>query len=148
MCERILCVHLCLLVEKLKDERTFRTELCPEMTKLGTCVYGSACTFAHGAEQLRRRERGPKCGTHARTHAFTHAARATHPHTHHWSLLSVGLMSCGFLIRYKSELCSNFERYGRCDYGKRCEFAHGHAELLSPKYAARTSAAPCDQHRL
>lgn len=31
--------------------------------------------------------------------------------------------------RYKTELCKNFEETGKCNYGKKCEFAHGKMEL-------------------
>ena len=132
------------LPERLRAEVVYRTELCPQMSRTGICIYGSACTFAHGAEQLRRRKRSPKCGTHARTHTRVHArstrARAhSHSHTVVHPLPSV-LISRGFLSRYRTELCSNFERDGRCVYGKRCEFAHGSAQLLPSKYASRTKA--------
>lgn len=40
--------------------------------------------------------------------------------------------------RYKTELCRSYEEDGVCNYGGRCQFAHGHAELRSlprhPKY--------------
>lgn len=40
--------------------------------------------------------------------------------------------------RYKTELCRPFEESGRCKYGEKCQFAHGHHELREmqrhPKY--------------
>jgi hypothetical protein len=35
-------------------------------------------------------------------------------------------------VFYKTRLCDNFETNGRCAYGDRCRFAHGHAELRPP----------------
>jgi len=41
-------------------------------------------------------------------------------------------------LRYKTELCRQFEEHGICCYGPRCQFAHGRVELRSvtrhPKY--------------
>jgi hypothetical protein len=31
--------------------------------------------------------------------------------------------------RYKTELCKNFEETGKCNYGNKCEFAHGKKDL-------------------
>ena len=30
---------------------------------------------------------------------------------------------------YKTELCKNYEETGKCNYGSKCEFAHGKNEL-------------------
>lgn len=36
--------------------------------------------------------------------------------------------------RYKTEMCTNFLKFGKCPYEDRCEFAHGDHELrLSPR---------------
>ena len=32
-------------------------------------------------------------------------------------------------LRYKTQLCANFQRDGACRYGRRCQFAHGAHEL-------------------
>lgn len=32
-------------------------------------------------------------------------------------------------LRYKTVLCANFERDGECPYGRKCQFAHGAAEM-------------------
>ena len=32
-------------------------------------------------------------------------------------------------VRYKTQLCRNFERAGRCRYNRLCQFAHGSKEL-------------------
>ena len=38
------------------------------------------------------------------------------------------------MIRYKTELCVNFEKWGKCPYEDHCNFAHGFEELrLGPR---------------
>lgn len=32
--------------------------------------------------------------------------------------------------KYKTEMCKNWEEKGRCNYGKKCKFAHGKHELI------------------
>lgn len=32
--------------------------------------------------------------------------------------------------KYKTELCKNFVSTGKCNYGKKCRFAHGKDELV------------------
>lgn len=32
--------------------------------------------------------------------------------------------------KYKTEMCKNWEEKGRCNYGKKCRFAHGKHELV------------------
>ena len=32
--------------------------------------------------------------------------------------------------KYKTEMCKNWEERGRCNYGKKCKFAHGKHELV------------------
>ena len=32
-------------------------------------------------------------------------------------------------LRYKTQICANFQRDGVCRYGRRCQFAHGAHEL-------------------
>ena len=32
-------------------------------------------------------------------------------------------------LRYKTQICANFQRDGACRYGRRCQFAHGAHEL-------------------
>ena len=48
-------------LSEMEVYRTYRTELCPQFQNLGGCVYEDDCLFAHGAEQLRERERDAKC---------------------------------------------------------------------------------------
>jgi len=45
--------------------------------------------------------------------------------------------------RYKTELCRNWEEYGRCPYGKKCLFAHGADELRSLRRNPLFKTSPC-----
>lgn len=42
--------------------------------------------------------------------------------------------------RYKTALCANFRKAGVCEYGDRCSFAHGLAELRGPAHPCTVSA--------
>lgn len=44
---------------------------------------------------------------------------------------------------YKTELCIQFERRGKCIYGSRCQFAHGRGELRSRIYHPKHKTVPC-----
>ena len=37
-------------------------------------------------------------------------------------------------LKYKTEMCRNFESTGRCKFGNKCSFAHGKDELLNKKH--------------
>lgn len=37
-------------------------------------------------------------------------------------------------LKYKTELCRNFENNGHCKFGNKCSFAHGKAELLNKRH--------------
>ena len=34
------------------------------------------------------------------------------------------------MTKFKTEICKNWELYKRCNYGKKCKFAHGYHELM------------------
>jgi len=36
--------------------------------------------------------------------------------------------------KYKTEMCKNWEEKGRCNYGKKCKFAHGKHELVDKNF--------------
>mmetsp|Transcript_17062 Transcript_17062/g.29512 ORF Transcript_17062/g.29512 Transcript_17062/m.29512 type:complete len:205 (-) Transcript_17062:711-1325(-) len=45
--------------------------------------------------------------------------------------------------RFKTDLCRNFEVYGRCPYGKKCLFAHGEEELRPLRRNPLFKTSPC-----
>lgn len=32
--------------------------------------------------------------------------------------------------KFKTEMCKNWMEYGKCNYGRKCQFAHGKNELV------------------
>ena len=44
-----------------KRKLLFKTELCSSWLRRGRCEYGDKCSFAHGADELRRRTEVPRC---------------------------------------------------------------------------------------
>jgi butyrate response factor 1 len=38
--------------------------------------------------------------------------------------------STPYVHKYKTEMCKNFETYGKCKYGDECSFAHGRSQLM------------------
>ena len=101
----------------------------------GSCPYGDRCNFAHGQHELKR------------------------PHLAHGGVLwedeavlqqmggMGGMLAMGGMMpgmppmmaagsqgnpkssNYKTRICLNWHKTGNCQYGARCNFAHGHMEL-------------------
>lgn len=46
--------------------------------------------------------------------------------------------------KYKTDLCENFEKYGKCKYGNNCQFAHGMEELRKKKVPKSYKTVLCD----
>lgn len=67
------------------------------------CPYGDRCTFLHGDEDAQQT---PGAGN-----------------------FDSGGMSAVSNSNYKTLMCARWERGEPCNYGERCHYAHGHAEL-------------------
>ena len=50
-----------------------------------------------------------------------------------------------FRIKWKTEMCRNWEMYGQCKYGNSCAFAHGDSELKKRKLSFNYKTKPCKQ---
>lgn len=92
-----------------KGDPAFRTKLCTRWAQ-GSCQYGDRCMFAHGDDQLR-----PFGGTGPNTGA-RHAAADTSVRSEHGD------------PAFRTKLCTRWMQ-GSCQYGDRCNFAHGDEEL-------------------
>lgn len=44
---------------------------------------------------------------------------------------------------YKTELCDSYEKHGTCRYGRRCQFAHGFAELRAKQFNPKFKTKKC-----
>lgn len=39
--------------------------------------------------------------------------------------------------KFKTELCKNWVETGRCNYGRKCKFAHGKQELVEKQFTTK-----------
>ncbi|KAJ1558655.1 hypothetical protein HK405_013234, partial [Cladochytrium tenue] len=98
----------------------YKTRLCERFETDGTCPYGSRCTFAHGAAELRDRSTFIG-GADAAADTTKKDVASNGP------AASITSGPDGSL--YKTRMCENFTKEGFCQYGPRCNFAHSAAEL-------------------
>jgi|EP01046_Picozoa_sp_COSAG06_P000864 hypothetical protein len=92
-------------VKSRSNDPAYRTKLCTRWAQ-GACQYGDRCMFAHGEEQLRAF--GGVDATQAPRRAPT-AAENSDP-------------------AFRTKLCTRWLQ-GSCQYGDRCNFAHGEEQL-------------------
>merc|ERR1719154_456536 len=86
-----------------ESEQLYKTVLCKNWEAEGKCQWGEQCKWAHGKEDLQT-------GGQPRGHG--------HPKT----------PSSSWNSQHKTVLCTKWAE-GSCQYGARCMFAHGQAEL-------------------
>lgn len=85
----------------------FKTSLCKLFEATGSCNFGNKCSFAHGAQQLRKFDDPlPKQAAADKSDKVPYS-------------------------NYKTIKCCYFYRDGVCPFGIRCSFAHGDYELRS-----------------
>jgi len=88
------------------DNPLYKTRLCERFETEGFCPYGPKCTFAHGTNELRERPTAEeKVGSPP-------SARDGPENP-----------------LYKTRLCERFMKENFCQYGPKCNFAHGEHEL-------------------
>ncbi|CAG8540496.1 4034_t:CDS:2 [Paraglomus brasilianum] len=88
------------------DNPLYKTRLCERFETEGFCPYGPKCTFAHGTNELRERPSSEeKVGSPP-----TARDGPENP-------------------LYKTRLCERFMKENFCQYGPKCNFAHGEHEL-------------------
>ncbi|CAG8632188.1 26930_t:CDS:2 [Gigaspora margarita] len=84
----------------------YKTRLCERFETERFCPYGSKCTFAHGTAELRERPPGEE--------------KVDVPPT---------AKDGPDNPLYKTRLCERFMKENFCQYGPKCNFAHGENEL-------------------
>ncbi|KAL1921850.1 uncharacterized protein VTP21DRAFT_10492 [Calcarisporiella thermophila] len=95
--------------QREQDNPLYKTRLCERFETEGHCPYGPKCTFAHGTAELRERPAEPERTVAARDGPGNPL--------------------------YKTRLCERFMKDGFCQYGPKCNFAHGTSELRErPKF--------------
>jgi len=87
-------------------DNLFKTRVCRNWERDGTCADGANCRFAHGERELRALAREP-------------------PPRGSFS----GIAARPDSKLFKTQLCRHWERFGSCIAGLECGFAHGEAEL-------------------
>ncbi|CAI2178434.1 6132_t:CDS:2 [Funneliformis geosporum] len=85
----------------------YKTRLCERFETEGYCPYGPKCTFAHGTVELRERP------ANAEEKIDTPPTAKDGPDN----------------PLYKTRLCERFMKESFCQYGPKCNFAHGEHEL-------------------
>ena len=92
-------------IKSRSNDPAYRTKLCTRWAQ-GACQYGDRCMFAHGEEQLRAFGGIDSSQAPRRT---TTAAENSDP-------------------AFRTKLCTRWLQ-GSCQYGDRCNFAHGEEQL-------------------
>ncbi|KAK9729070.1 hypothetical protein K7432_000583 [Basidiobolus ranarum] len=98
------------------DNPLYKTRLCERFETEGFCPYGPKCTFAHGIVELK--EKKPQTNEKPSTVESKIKESNDNP-------------------LYKTKLCERFMKENFCQYGPKCNFAHGRDELKD-----RSSTAP------
>jgi len=112
----------------------YKGSLCKYFMTTGECEFGSICQYAHGNMELRRNPSmggmpGPGMG----------GMGGGNQNYSHMGAAGAGPSS----PQWKTTLCKNYQEDGRCEFGGRCQFAHGQLELrtlaqnylqLNPQY--------------
>ncbi|CAG8478157.1 23023_t:CDS:2 [Rhizophagus irregularis] len=93
----------------------YKTRLCERFETEGYCPYGTKCTFAHGTVELRERPANVEEKT---DNSSTVKDGPENP-------------------LYKTRLCERFMKENFCQYGPKCNFAHGEHELRDRPNAIR-----------
>jgi len=110
----------------------YKGTLCKFFMSTGECEFGSICQYAHGNLELRNT--GTQIG-----------GPSSKQRNHNYS--TTGITS----PQYKTTLCKNYQESGLCEFGARCQFAHGQLELrtlaqnylqLNPQY----KTTPCSHY--
>lgn len=86
----------------------YKTQLCKHFeTNGGQCSKGNSCHYAHGMQELRRRD-DPLPAE-----------------------LMMKMMNIPY-NNYKTQLCKFWVQEGKCRFNKNCSYAHGDHELRKP----------------
>ena len=91
-----------------ESEQLYKTVPCKNWEAEGKCQWGEQCKWAHGKEDLQ-------AGGQPQENAHSGGQAHAQPHSS-WN------------SQHKTVLCTKWSE-GECQYGARCMFAHGQAEL-------------------
>ncbi|KAG2173776.1 hypothetical protein INT43_005196 [Umbelopsis isabellina] len=100
----------------------YKTRLCERFEAEGYCPYDTKCTFAHGTEELRER-------------TVEHTEEVVNGRT---EFNDNGL--------FKTKLCERYMKGNFCQYGPKCNFAHGMSELKRRPSKDRNGHSEVNHH--
>ncbi|OMJ20417.1 hypothetical protein AYI69_g6212 [Smittium culicis] len=114
-----------------QENSLYKTKLCEKYVSTGDCPYGSKCVFAHGNSDLRSRPmQNPQPNFSQGQHNLQNQSQLQSNSEFRQPIRTPS----NYDTResnpmYKTNLCDRFEKYGNCNLGDRCNFAHGPSEL-------------------
>ena len=103
-----------------KNNPSYKTALCEAYMKGHYCQFADRCQYAHGKHELREK---PK----TKPEDLTEEAKQ--------KLLKKNQQRPD----YKTKMCVNIQKEGRCEFGDICNFAHSAEELRASKSGASSS---------
>ncbi len=108
-------------------QNNYKTTMCDNISKNGTCKYGKFCKFAHSTDELKQQDQqnyktimcrhfqekgfcnfGDKC-------SFAHGKQ---------ELKNSTFVEQRRPYEKRNQLCRNFEQTGYCSFGDKCSFLH------------------------
>ncbi|KAI8089391.1 uncharacterized protein BX664DRAFT_314602 [Halteromyces radiatus] len=107
----------------------FKTRLCERFETEGSCSYGNKCTFAHGIKELRERQISDTSSPQITSTSPTSSPKVTLQTDNNRKENGTHLKDLSENPLYKTKLCERYMKDQFCQYGPKCHFAHGRAEL-------------------
>ncbi len=105
----------------------YKTRLCKNWKKSGSCLYAGSCNFAHCKEELRSAS-GAAAAAPPAYSLVPSPTPASRPSTRQQQPERAS--------HYKTLMCKKHEQIGSCKFGDKCSFAHSKEEQRSSDGAA------------
>lgn len=129
-------------VEQQKLKR-YKTTLCHNYEKTGTCQMSEKCHFAHGEQELR--DINDPIPIRA---VSLYNNKPTNSSQEYSAPKDNSSVPPGFVKNnYKTVYCKFFMQYGHCSFGERCTYAHGDQDLR-PLFVPATQGQASDADQL
>lgn len=111
-------------MEQQKKLKRYKTTLCHNFEKTGTCQMGEKCHFAHGEQELRR------INDPIPLHAISLYAKPMGYANDYGEQKGSTAIPPGYVKNnYKTVYCKFYMQDGHWSFGERCTYAHGEADL-------------------
>jgi len=110
--------------EQQKKMKKYKTTLCQNFEKTGTCQMAEKCHFAHGDQELRR------ISDPIPVHAFSLYSKPSNYGNDYAEQKPQGDIPAGYVKNnYKTIQCKFFMQDGHCSFGERWTYSHGDNDL-------------------